>query len=101
MKTSLFFALSIVSSAGYAQITNYTDQYGRPVGAAIQQGNVTFYTDGQGRPIGSAIGGQPTTPPQFQQQQQIPQPQSQGYTDSPYAPNRPSRYTPDSYRSIE
>lgn len=96
-KAWIFLAVAVAGTA-QAQITNYTDQYGRPVGAAIQQGNMTFYTDGQGRPIGSAIGGQPSSPPQFQQQpnRQPRQSHDQDYTGPSYSINTPSRYVPDS-----
>lgn len=98
-KAWILFTVMFAGTA-HSQITHYTDQYGRPAGAAIQHGNMTFYTDGQGRPIGSAIGGQPSTPPQFSQQyDRQPRQQDQGYSGPNYSLDVPSPYTPDSIRN--
>lgn len=98
---NLLILLLLVSGALHAQTTFYTDQYGQPAGAAIQQGNMTFYTDGQGRPIGAAIDGQPSAPPQLPAYQDRRQnlSQSSGYSGPNYSINTPSPYTPDSLRS--
>lgn len=51
----LLIVLMAYTSASYGQIVMFTNQYGQPVGAAMQVGNTIQFTNSYGQPVGAAI----------------------------------------------
>jgi hypothetical protein len=51
----LLIVLMTYTSTSYGQMVMFTNQYGQPVGAAMQVGNTIQFTNSYGQPVGAAI----------------------------------------------
>ena len=74
----LLIVLMTYTSASYGQMVMFTNQYGQPVGAAMQVGNTVQFTNSYGQPVGAAI-----MQPQPVQQIANPQPTMPGLPSVP------------------
>ena len=72
----LLILLMTYTSVSYGQIVMFTNQYGQPVGAAMQIGNTVQFTNSYGQPVGAAI--------------MQPQPVQQAVAPQPAMPSLPS-----------